>query len=199
MDQPSPAVYVVYSSGSDTSSFDPHTKIEGWEPMEELDKIPICKIDPSKELQIGHERQQPIRGKVLEFLQQNLDVFAWNHEDIKCIDLKMTCHMLHMDPLAWPKQQKWGPLNFERYETLSQEVHKLLHNGFIYEAKYLHWVANPVLVKKNNGDRRVYIDFIDLNKVCSKDSFPVPRLDQMVDATTGHELLSFLDAYSEYN
>ena len=43
------------------------------------------------------------------------------------------------------------------------------------------------------------MDFNNLNEACQKDSFPVPRIDQMVDATVGHELLSFMDAYSGYN
>lgn len=41
------------------------------------------------------------------------------------------------------------------------------------------------------------VDFTDLNKACPKDSFPLPRIDQLVDSTTGHKLLSswthFLD------
>ena len=43
------------------------------------------------------------------------------------------------------------------------------------------------------------MDFTDLNKACPKDSFPLPRIDQLVDATSGHALLSFMDAYSRYN
>ena len=43
------------------------------------------------------------------------------------------------------------------------------------------------------------MDFTNLNKACLKDSFPVPRIDQMVNATAGHELLSFMDVYSGYN
>ena len=43
------------------------------------------------------------------------------------------------------------------------------------------------------------MDFTDLNKVYPKDSFPMPRIDQLVDATKGHELLSFMDAYLGYN
>ncbi|XP_019256434.1 PREDICTED: uncharacterized protein LOC109234841 [Nicotiana attenuata] len=42
------------------------------------------------------------------------------------------------------------------------------------------------------------VDFTDLNKACLKDSFLAPRIDQLIDATVGHELLSFLDAYSGY-
>ena len=43
------------------------------------------------------------------------------------------------------------------------------------------------------------VDFTDLNKACPKDYYPLPRIDQMVDATSGHQLLSFMDAYSGYN
>ena len=45
----------------------------------------------------------------------------------------------------------------------------------------------------------VHFDFTDLNKACPKDSYPFLRIDQLVDATAGHELLSFMDAFSGYN
>jgi len=43
------------------------------------------------------------------------------------------------------------------------------------------------------------IDFTNLNKACLKDSFPLPQIDLLVDSTLGHELLSFMDAFSGYN
>ena len=43
------------------------------------------------------------------------------------------------------------------------------------------------------------MDFTDLNKVCPKDSFPLSGINQLVDATSGHALLSFMDAYPGYN
>ena len=56
-----------------------------------------------------------------------------------------------------------------------------------------------MLVKKTNGKWRLCIDFTDINKACPKDSFPLLRIDLIVDATAGHELLSFMDAFSGYN
>ncbi|XP_065623716.1 uncharacterized protein LOC136065020 [Quercus suber] len=55
------------------------------------------------------------------------------------------------------------------------------------------------MVKKANGKWRMCVDFIDLNKACPKDSYPLPRIDQLVDSTARHKLLSFLDAFSGYN
>ena len=43
------------------------------------------------------------------------------------------------------------------------------------------------------------VDYTGLNKACPKDHFPLPRIDQIVDSTSGCEILSFLDAYSGYH
>ena len=43
------------------------------------------------------------------------------------------------------------------------------------------------------------VDFTDLNRTCPKDSYPLPRIDTLVDSTTRHEILSFMDAFSGYN
>ncbi|XP_059663705.1 uncharacterized protein LOC132309409 [Cornus florida] len=61
------------------------------------------------------------------------------------------------------------------------------------------WIHRVQVVQKNNGKWRVCIDFTNLNKAYPKDSFPLLKIDQMVDATTGYERLPFLDAYSGYN
>ena len=43
------------------------------------------------------------------------------------------------------------------------------------------------------------IDYTDLNRACPKDSYPLPSIDQLVDATLGFLLMSFMDAFSDYN
>ncbi|XP_074343051.1 uncharacterized protein LOC141680843 [Apium graveolens] len=84
----------------------------------------------------------------------------------------------------------------ERATALAEEVDRLLDVGLIQESFYPEWLASPVLVKKPNGKWRTCVDFTDLNKLCPKDSFSLQRIDQLVDATAGHALLSFMDAYS---
>ena len=63
----------------------------------------------------------------------------------------------------------------------------------------MNQLANVVLVKKANGKWRMCVNFTDLNKACPKDSFPLLRINQLVDFTIGHKLLTFMDAFSRYN
>jgi hypothetical protein len=94
------------------------------------------------------------------------------------------------------KQRVFAP---ERNDTIMEEVDKLLTENFIKEVFYPDWLANVVMVKKNTGKWRMCVDFTDLNKTCLKDSFPLPRIDQLVDSTASHKLLTFMDAFSGYN
>ena len=57
----------------------------------------------------------------------------------------------------------------------------MLNANVIREVKYLEWRENVVLVPKKNRKIRMCIDFIDLNKACKKDPFPLPRIDISVD------------------
>ncbi|KAL5547014.1 hypothetical protein UlMin_006701 [Ulmus minor] len=108
-------------------------------------------------------------------------------------------HRLQVDlehPPVRQKRRKFAP---QRNHIINEEIQKLIDIGSVREVQYPDWLANVVVVQKKNGKWRVCIDFTDLNKACPKDSFPLPHIDMMVDATAGHELLSFMDAFSGYN
>ena len=108
-------------------------------------------------------------------------------------------HRLAVDPKRWLMKKKIRDYASERQKAIAEEVDKLLKVGFIREVNYPNWVSNVVLVKKANGKWRMCIDFKKLNKACPKDSYPLPRIDQLVDATSGHELLTFMDVFFGYN
>ena len=104
-----------------------------------------------------------------------------------------------MNPKKKPVQQRQRAFAPERDQAVREEVARLLTAGFIREVYYPDWLANIVLVKKANEKWRTCVDFTDLNKACPKDSFPLPRIDQLVNSTTVHKLLTFADAFSGYN
>ncbi|CAL8153079.1 unnamed protein product [Prunus armeniaca] len=116
------------------------------------------------------------------------------------IDPQIICHRLHVNPAIKPVAQKRRNFAPERVTIIEAEIDKLLVVGFIEEVSYAEWLANVVLVaKKDKGLWRVCVDYTDLNKACPKDNFPLSRIDQLVDSTSGNQLLSFMDAYSGYN
>lgn len=89
--------------------------------------------------------------------------------------------------------------NLKHYEAIKAEVDKLLKVDFTRSMDYPTWLSNVVLAKKANEQWWVCVDFIDLNKACPKDYVLLPMIDQLIDATKGHQLLSFMDMYFGYN
>jgi hypothetical protein len=108
-------------------------------------------------------------------------------------------HHLKIHPDAKPVSQKPWRQSVERQDFIRKEVRKLLDAGFIKEVHHLIWLANPVIVPKANGKLWMCIDYTNLNKACPKDPYPLPRIDQIVDSTSGCDFLSFLDAYSGFH
>ncbi|KAA0062772.1 uncharacterized protein E5676_scaffold87G00330 [Cucumis melo var. makuwa] len=106
----------------------------------------------------------------MSLLIEYKEIFAWSYKEMPGLDPK-----------------------------IEVEVNKLIEAGFIREVKYPTWIANIVPIRKKNGQLQVCVDFRDLNNACSKDDFPLPITEIMVDATTGHETLSFMDGSSGYN
>jgi len=83
-----------------------------------------------------------------------------------------------------------------RNQKGGQQTHR---SGFIREVKYLTSIANIVLVRKKNGQLRVCVDFRDLKDACPKDDFRPPVTELMIDSTTRHEALPFMDCIAGYN
>ena len=108
-------------------------------------------------------------------------------------------HKLNVAPSAKPVRQKVRCFHPDHHLVIQNEVDNLLQNGFIRAVKYPEWLTNVVMVPKKGNKWRVYVDYTDLNDACPKDSFPLPRIDQIVDASVGHGMLSFLDAFSGYH
>jgi hypothetical protein len=108
-------------------------------------------------------------------------------------------HKLGIDPAFKPIKQKESRYTPERCETIQVEVNKLLEARFIRSVHYPSWLANPVLVEKPDGSRCMCNDYTSLNKSCSKDEYPMPRICQIMDLTATYEPLSYLDAYSGYH
>ena len=115
------------------------------------------------------------------------------------IDLSFIFHKLALDPNAKLVAQRKTKLGEERQCIVVEETTKLLKAGFIKEVSYTTWLANIVMVKKSSGKWRMCIDFTNLNKTYSKDSYPLLNIDRLIDVASGYRYLSFMDASFKYN
>ena len=108
-------------------------------------------------------------------------------------------HRLNVAPSAKPVRQKVRRFHLDRHLVIQIEVDNLLQNEFIKVVKYPEWLANVVVVPKKGNKWRICVDYTDLNDTCPKDSFPLPRIDQIMDSSARHCMLSFLDTFSGYH
>ena len=133
------------------------------------------------------------KAQLQQALTANANVFAWNHANMTGINPMNTSHKLNVLP------QKVRLFHPDRHQIIQAEVDNLLKAGFIREVKYPEWLANVVVVPKKRGKWPVCVDYTDLNDACLKDNFTLPHIDQIVDASVKHGMLSFLDASSDYH
>ena len=136
---------------------------------------------------------------MLLFLIQNVDVFTWSPYEVPEVDPEFIVHRLNVDLSFPPKKQKPMRSVKEHVEAVKLEVKRLREAGAIREIFFPEWLANTVVVKKKNGKWRVCVDFMDLNRACPKDPFPMSKIDQLIDAIYGHPRMSFLDAFQGYH
>ena len=126
------------------------------------------------------------RERLQLMLLNNMEVFALSHSDMIEINRTVASHKLNIIPTARLVRQKVRHFHPDCHQIIQMEVDNLLRAGFIREVKYPEWLANMVVVPKKGGKWRVCVDYTDLNEACLKDSFPFPRIDQIVNAAARH-------------
>lgn len=114
------------------------------------------------------------------------------------IDPWIVKHEIKTYPNVKLVQQKLRFVNPKNAPSIKEKIQKFLKARFNYPIMLTKWVSNPILVK-NQGVIHVCIDFQDLNKVCPKDNYPTPFIDQIIDDCARREILSFMDEFSIYN
>ena len=96
-----------------------------------LETVELVEGETAKTTRIGTTLSPEIRTRLVQFLKENLDVFAWSHEDMPGISPKVTQHKLNVDPEKKPVQQRRQAFAPERNQAITNEVSKLVSAGFI--------------------------------------------------------------------
>ena len=135
------------------------------------------------------------RGKVLKLLLKYESVFATHEGDLGCTNL-----ISHEIPLldSAPVRQRYRRIPPADYDAVKAHIRQLLETQVIRESSSPY--ASPiVLVKKKDGSLRMCVDYRQLNNKTRKDAFPLPRIEESLDALSGAHWFSTLDLASGYN
>ena len=89
-----------------------------------------------KTTQVGTSLNPQTKEEIINFLKDNLDVFAWSHEDMLGIPANIIQHHLNVDPKKKPVQQRKRVFAPERNKAVMDKVNKLLATNFIGEVYY---------------------------------------------------------------
>ena len=106
------------------------------EPIEELEEVTLDESKPEWTTRMGTLSSRMVRQALITFLKENLDVFAWSHEDMLGIDPSIIVHRLNVSPSSPPIWQRKQVFAQERDKVIAEEVQKLLDADFIWEVYY---------------------------------------------------------------
>ncbi|KAL1263544.1 hypothetical protein QQF64_006283 [Cirrhinus molitorella] len=140
---------------------------------------------------LGIEEQHMVRT----LLRSYQSVFSAHDNDLGCTNL-----ISHDIPLTddVPVRQRYRRLPPSEYDVVKTHINLLLEAQVIRESCSPY--ASPiVLVKKKDGSLRMCVDYRQLNSKTRKDAFPLPRIEETLDALTGARWFSTLDLASGYN
>lgn len=135
------------------------------------------------------------QDQVKSLLRRYESVFSAHDGDLGCTDL-ITHDIPLLDDI--PVRQRYRRIPPSEYEVVKEHINQLLEAQIIRESSSPY--GSPiVLVKKKDGSLRLCVDYSQLNSKTRKDPFPLPRIEESLDALAGARWFSTLDLASGYN
>ena len=137
----------------------------------------------------------PEQHKIVEnFLNSYRDIFAKDLSELSRTHLvKHKIQLMSDKPIQKPPYRT-SPM--ER-RSMEKQVKEMLEAGIIRES-HSPYSSPVVMIKKPNGTMRFCVDWRELNAITKRDSYPLPRVEDLMSAFTGSTYFSTLDMFSGY-
>ena len=133
--------------------------------------------------------------KVWKIFAKHSQAVSRGPQDIgHCVGAQLRINTGSAPPTKLPLR-RYSP---EQERFICEETQKLL-NGDVIEPSTSPWSAQVVLASKKDGTYRFCLDFRKLNLVTVKEHFPIPKIEDMIDALAGAKYFSTLDLISAYH
>jgi len=129
-----------------------------------------------------------------QLLKEFADLFAKDITQLGRTDLVM--HKIYTEDVP-PISSRPYSVPITEQAFINEEVQRMLDNKLIKDSTS-PWASPVVLVMKKNGKKRFCVDYRKLNAITKKDSYPLPRIDELLDSLAGATYFSTLDLMSRY-
>jgi len=126
----------------------------------------------------------------------------WEHEDVfalRTADLGRTDLVEHEIDVGDSKPVRMAPrrIPLHKMEVVEKAIEEMESKGVIRPSSS-PWAAPIVIVQKKDGTARFCVDYRNLNDCTRKDAYPLPRIEDNLDALEGAKWFSTLDLASGY-
>ena len=155
-----------------------------------INKDTTCPVDLT-ELDLTKYQREQLEG----LLRKHSKAFISNDEDLGYTET-VTHKIRTTDDL--PITQPYRRIPPSQYQEVKEHIQKLISTNVIRES-HSPYASPIVLVRKKNGSLRLCVDYRKLNLKTLKDSFPLPRIDESLDALNGAKWFTTLDLASGFN
>jgi hypothetical protein len=139
------------------------------------------------------------RSNYGSLMKEFSDIFAWDYSDLKTYETQVIEHKISLKKEATPFKKKQRSISPLLLPIMEKEIKKLLNAQIIIPLRYSEWVSNLVPVRKKNGEIRLCVDFRNLNKCSKKDSYPLSKMEHILQRVSRASVMSFIDGFSGYN
>ena len=160
------------------------------EPIEKLSKE-----EHVRSANINQDLPEDQRNRLLELLTKHCHLFAQDVRDLK--GCKYAEHAIILDGDHHPINQRPYRLPGAYREEVQAQITEMLEHGVIRPSNS-PWASPLVCVRKSDGKLRLCVDYRKLNAITIKDSYPLPKIDQILDSMSNSAFFSTLDLHSGY-
>lgn len=146
------------------------------------------------DVKFGDNLHESIKDNLLLLINTFRHCFAFTTSELgHSTDVEMSIRLLDDEPVVYRPYR----MAVKEKEIVRSMIDELLENDIIRPSTSAY--ASPViLVKKKTGDYRLCIDYRALNKKTVKENYPMPLIDDQLDALSGHTYFTTLDLASGY-